>query len=193
MYKIISVTNRKQCSDFLGRVKEISNCGIEIILREKDLPEAEYEKLAAEVMKICSTVTLHTYINAAKRLGCKKIHLSMPIFREHYINLNEFDTIGVSVHSADEAAEAERLGASYVTAGHIFATDCKKGVPPRGLEFLRGVCEKVKIPVYAIGGINAENAKSAVGAGADGVCTMSALMNCADVRGFIESMSLWEQ
>ena len=117
----------------------------------------------------------------------------MPIFREHYINLNEFDTIGVSVHSADEAAEAERLGASYVTAGHIFATDCKKGVPPRGLEFLRGVCEKVKIPVYAIGGINAENAKSAVGAGADGVCIMSALMKCADVRGFIESMSLWEQ
>ena len=38
----------------------------------------------------------------------------------------EFETVGVSVHSADEAVLAEKMGATYVTAGHIFATDCKK-------------------------------------------------------------------
>ena len=41
-----------------------------------------------------------------------------------------------------------------MTAGHIFATDCKKGLPPRGLDFLKNVCDAVEIPVYAIGGIN---------------------------------------
>ena len=42
-----------------------------------------------------------------------------------------------------------------MTAGHVYVTDCKKGLPPRGLEFLKEVCTKVTIPVYAIGGIHA--------------------------------------
>ena len=45
--------------------------------------------------------------------------------------------------------EAERLGATYVTAGHIFTTDCKKGLPPRGLDFLKNVCDAVTIPKTA--------------------------------------------
>lgn len=49
--------------------------------------------------------------------------------------------------------EAEQLGASYLTAGHIYATDCKRGLPPRGLGFLKEVCREVSIPVYGIGGI----------------------------------------
>lgn len=185
MYKIISVTNRRLCGDFFVRVREISESGAEIILREKDLSETEYEKLAAEVMKIAPETTLHTYVNAARRLGCKKIHLPMPILREKYAELTDFKIIGASVHSVDEAEEAENLSASYVTAGHIFATDCKKGVPPRGLEFLAEVCGRVKIPVYAIGGIDPENARSAIDAGAAGVCFMSGLMTCANVKDYI--------
>ncbi len=45
------------------------------------------------------------------------------------------------------------MGASYLTAGHIYATDCKRGLPPRGLGFLKEVCREVSIPVYGIGGI----------------------------------------
>ena len=65
-----------------------------------------------------------------------------------------FKVIGTSVHSVEDAIKAEQLGATYMTAGHIFATDCKKGLPPRGLDFLKNVCDTVQIPVYAIGGIN---------------------------------------
>ena len=65
-----------------------------------------------------------------------------------------FKVIGTSVHSVEDAIKAEQLGATYMTAGHIFATDCKKGLPPRGLDFLKNVCDAVEIPVYAIGGIN---------------------------------------
>ena len=61
--------------------------------------------------------------------------------------------IGTSVHSVEEAIEAQNLGATYISAGHIFATDCKKGVPPRGLDFLKKVCQTATIPVYSIVGI----------------------------------------
>ena len=64
-----------------------------------------------------------------------------------------------------------------MTAGHIFAPDCKKGLPPRGLPFLRSVCEAAEIPVYAIGGIHTEEqAEEAMAAGAAGVCVMSEAM-----------------
>ena len=50
-----------------------------------------------------------------------------------------FEEIGVSCHSLEDALEAQQLGATYLTAGHIFETDCKKGLPGRGLDFLTSV------------------------------------------------------
>lgn len=83
---------------------------------------------------------------------------------------------GVSVHSVEDARLAEQCGATYLTAGHVFVTDCKKGLAPRGLDFLHEVCSSVKIPVYAIGGINDKNAASCIREGAAGVCVMSGYM-----------------
>lgn len=82
----------------------------------------------------------------------------------------------MSVHSVEQAVRAQQLGADFLIAGHIFPTDCKPGLPPRGLEFLGQVCRAVTIPVYAIGGITPENAPLAVKAGAAGVCIMSGAM-----------------
>ena len=81
-----------------------------------------------------------------------------------------------------EAQEAARLGCTYITAGHVFVTDCKKGLAPRGLAFLQEVVESVAIPVYAIGGIGSENAASVRKTGAAGVCVMSGLMQCENVE-----------
>lgn len=188
MCDVIAVSNRVMCEDFLGQIKKISDAGIALILREKDLSEEEYERLAKEVMEICPDVILHTFIGAAHRLGVKRIHLPMQILRS--ADLTGFDRVGASVHSAEEAIEAERLGVSYITAGHIFATDCKKGVPPRGLDFLRDVCEAVEIPVYAIGGISEKNVKSAIEEGASGVCVMSGLMKCGNVSDFLRGIRI---
>ena len=97
---------------------------------------------------------LHTFWQEAAALGCPAIHLPLPLLRSlgGKPALRQFQTLGTSIHSVEEAVEAVSLGASYVTAGHIFATDCKKGLPPRGLSFLKEVCETVSIPVYAISG-----------------------------------------
>jgi thiamine-phosphate pyrophosphorylase len=84
--------------------------------------------------------------------------------------------LGVSVHSISEALEAELLGATYLIAGNIYETDCKKGLPGKGLEYLRDVCAAVSIPVYAIGGITKERLLEIKQAGAAGGCMMSGMM-----------------
>ena len=84
--------------------------------------------------------------------------------------------LGCSVHSVEDAIEAEKLGASYLTAGHIFATDCKRTAATRN-GILKQVCETVNIPVYAIGGIGLNDGKidSVCECGAAGACIMSGL------------------
>ena len=62
-----------------------------------------------------------------------------------------------------------------MSAGHIFATDCKKDLPPRGLEFLKEVCNSVTIPVYAIGGIKLSDVQ--MDEITKGGCIMSGMMS----------------
>ena len=87
-----------------------------------------------------------------------------------------------------DALEAQALGCTYITAGHVFETDCKKGLPGRGLEFLRNVCAVVEIPVYGIGGIDSDNIALVRNAGASGACLMSSLMATEDVTGLMKAM-----
>ena len=87
-----------------------------------------------------------------------------------------------------DAAEAERLGCRYITLGHIFETDCKPGVPPRGLGLLREVCGSTQLPVLAIGGINVSNVGTVRAAGASGVCIMSGLMRCENVGEYLAAL-----
>lgn len=195
MSEIICVTNRKLCTDdFFDRIEAAAQCGIDrIILREKDLSEQEYAKLAKRVLGICRKYdvpcVLHSFIGAAEQLEAERIHLPMHSFKQLSAQQkSSFGEIGVSCHSVSEAVEAERLGADYIVAGHIFETDCKKGLPGRGLDFLREVCKNVSVPVYAIGGIGSGNIADVISVGADGACIMSGLMVCGDVAQYMEDL-----
>ena len=84
--------------------------------------------------------------------------------------------IGTSVHSIEQAKEAVALGASCMTAGHIFSTQCKPGLAPRGIDFLKNICQTVQVPVFGIGGIHPDNMQKVLDAGAAGVCMMSEMM-----------------
>ena len=99
-----------------------------------------------------------------------------------------FKALGASCHSVEDALEAQALGCTYITAGHVFETDCKKGLPGRGLEFLRNVCAAVDIPVYGIGGIAADNIALVREAGATGACLMSSLMVSENVERLMKAM-----
>lgn len=171
-----------QFSPFLEKISEVvKKKPAFIILREKDLTPGTYKKLAAKVLEICNDAdvpcVLHYFYKEAIELGVKKIHLPLHVLEQMAESeKNYFDIIGVSTHSVEQAKRAEELGASYITAGHVFVTDCKKGLAPRGLGFLKDVCENVDIDVYAIGGISEKNMDDCISAGAKGVCMMSGYM-----------------
>ncbi len=195
MSDILCVTNRKLCQeDFLTRIEKIAACHpVGIILREKDMMAEEYREMAAEVMKICNRYSvkciLHSFLPDAAVLHADAIHLPLHLLRE--ISQEEkahFKILGASCHSVEEALEAQALGCTYITAGHVFETDCKKGLPGRGLDFLRNVCAAVDIPVYGIGGIDADNIVMVRAAGASGACLMSSLMVSEDVAGLMRDM-----
>ena len=184
-FKIIAVSNRKLCDrPFLEQIERVCKIHPEaVILREKDLTEEEYRILAKEVMNICSryqvSCILHSFWETAIELGSTSVHLPLQVLQKTTDEeKKKFTKIGISIHSVEEAKEAERLGASYLTAGHIYATDCKKGLLPRGLEFLEEVCKEVNIPVYGIGGIkfDEEQWNDMEKCGAVGGCIMSGMM-----------------
>ncbi|MBR6638308.1 MAG: thiamine phosphate synthase [Lachnospiraceae bacterium] len=195
MSDILCVTNRGLCrEDFLVRIQKIAEARpAGIILREKDLTEEEYRELARTTIQICdeygTPCILHSFVNVAKELGVKAIHLPLPVLRTLSKEDREvFTMLGASCHSVEDAIESERIGCTYITAGHVFETDCKKGLPGRGLDFLQKVCESVAIPVYAIGGISEENFDKVIKVGANGVCVMSKAMTCEEPKKYFAAV-----
>ncbi|WP_338539889.1 thiamine phosphate synthase [Paenibacillus tundrae] len=81
--------------------------------------------------------------------------------------------IGVSVHSVDEAKAAEQQGVDYVFFGHIYDSNSKPGIKPRGLKLLAEVCATVNVPVIAIGGIGIEHVRDLRNVGARGLAVIS--------------------
>ena len=195
MSDILCITNRKLCrEDFLTRIERIAACHpAGIILREKDMKPEDYKELAAAVMEICEhygvKCILHSFPDVAISLHADAIHLPLHLLKElSQEQKTHFEVLGASCHSVEDALEAQALGCTYITAGHVFETDCKKGLPCRGLDFLRNVCAAVDIPVYGIGGIDADNIALVRDAGASGACLMSSLMVSDDVKGLMKAM-----
>ena len=198
--KLNIITNRKLCENenlerqiekiFSAYEKKIILKNFEIVtltLREKDLDKNEYLNLVKKIYPICKkhkiNLILHQNydLNLDDRYMIKGLHLSYKIFKSLNKNIREdfikkYKRIGVSIHRLDEAKEVENLGASYVVAGHIFETDCKKGLEPRGLKFVEELSSILTIPIFAIGGIDEKNSQSVIDSGAFSVCMMSSLM-----------------
>lgn len=198
--KLNIISNRKLCANenlekqiekiFSAYQRKIILENFEIValtLREKDLYKNEYLKLVGKIYPICQKyrIDLILHQNYDLRLDNKYnvegLHLSYNTFKSLNKNIREelikkYKKIGVSIHSIDEAKEVENLGATYIVAGHIFKTDCKKDLEPRGLKFIQELSLILTIPIFAIGGINQENSHLIINSGAFGVCMMSSLM-----------------
>ena len=198
--KLNIISNRKLCENenlekqiekiFSAYQRKIILENFEIVsltLREKDLNKNEYLKLVEKIYPICQKyrIDLILHQNYDLRLdnkyNIKGLHLSYNTFKSLNKNIREelikkYKKIGVSIHSVDEAKEVENLGATYIVAGHIFKTDCKKDLEPRGLKFIQELSLILTIPIFAIGGINEENSHLVINSGVFGVCMMSSLM-----------------
>ena len=198
--KLNIISNRKLCENenlekqiekiFSAYERKIILKNFDIValtLREKDLNKNEYLKLIEKVYPICQKYKINLILhqnydlNLDDKYKIDGIHLSYNIFKSLNENIKaelikKYKRIGVSIHSLDEAKEAESLGASYVVAGHIFKTDCKKGLEPRGLKFVEDLSSTLTIPIFAIGGIDEKNSLSVIDSGAFSVCMMSSIM-----------------
>ena len=198
--KLNIISNRKLCENenlekqikkiFSAYERKIILKNFDIValtLREKDLNKNEYLKLIEKVYPICQKYKINLILhqnydlNLDDKYKIDGIHLSYNIFKSLNENIKaelikKYKRIGVSIHSLNEAKEVESLGASYVVAGHIFETDCKKGLEPRGLKFIEDLSSALTIPIFAIGGIDEKNSLSVIDSGAFGVCMMSSIM-----------------
>jgi thiamine-phosphate pyrophosphorylase len=88
--------------------------------------------------------------------------------------------LGRSASSPAEAVAAAKNGATYIGAGPVWATPSKEDAdPPIGLEGLRAIADAVSIPVVAIGGLDASNARACIEAGATGVAVIRAARDAA--------------
>lgn len=196
MFKVICVSARQHSNNFLQSIEMIAKSEVEaIILREKDLSQDDYYQLAKSVKEICDKydkkLIVHNFIDVAKKLEIKNIQLPFSKFISEQNIHNDFESVGTSVHSIEDAVLAEKSGADYIIAGHIFATDCKKGLPPRGVKFLKEVCNAVKIPVFAIGGINDNSIAELTDVNCNnfsGVCVMSSLMKSDNPQELVQKI-----
>ena len=185
MFKLVAVTERKLCPQGLKQqIEFIAQTSVKpqmLILREKDLSAREYLALAEEINAVCQKYQIEFLVHTFWRV-CRNIypdiHLPYPVFssEDFQRSKNCFRKIGVSVHSRDEAVIAENAGADYVMFGNIYATQCKPGLTGRGITALNEVCQSVRIPVYAVGGIDFKSEQQIAESLAAGACIRSAYM-----------------
>jgi thiamine-phosphate pyrophosphorylase len=90
--------------------------------------------------------------------------------------------VGRSVHSLESARRAEEEGVDYLVAGPVYETRSHPGRAPAGLSLIEGITRRVRVPVLAIGGVNARRVDEVVRAGASGVAVISAVLAATDRR-----------
>jgi thiamine-phosphate pyrophosphorylase len=161
-------------------------------LREKDLPAAERCVLLAALValgdRFGAVVTVHEDVAAAAATGARGIHLPGGANPAAARARLPGALVGVSAHSAAEAAALLRQGADYVTLSPIFASASKPDYGPAlGLDGLAAAAAAGG-PVIALGGVTPENAPLCIAAGARGVAVMGEVMRASDPRRAVERL-----
>ena len=146
---------------------------------------------SAESARRLPAIFVHNFADFALRAGERNLWLPLGVLRSfsaargaEFLRAN-FKKLVASCHSEAEAREALELGASAICLSHIFATDCKAGLMPKGLNLIRAVREFFAGEIYALGGITPRNFASVLRAGADRIAVMSSAMAARDASDFI--------
>jgi thiamine-phosphate pyrophosphorylase len=177
-------------------IQEAVRAGVDLIqIREKDLatrPLVEVVQAAVEYGRGSLTrLVVNDRLDVALALGAAGVHLgtqSLPVQAVRRWVPDDF-LVGVSCHSLDEALAAESGGADYIVLGPIFATPSKLPYgPPLGLDKLREVATRIKIPLLALGGITVDRVKPCLAAGAAGIAGISIFQNCESLQARVQQL-----
>ncbi len=187
LYLIADVGEIKE--DMPSSVKMAIDGGVKAIqLRGRNLSAKELLKIGERLRRLTHIESVKLFINdridVAMAIQADGVHLgqnSMPVRQARKISGDKL-IIGVSTHGLREAMDAEEGGADFITVGPIFETESKLRYGSAvGLTTLADVCRKVKIPVFAIGGISIERVNSVMKEGAYGVAVISAILKAESV------------
>lgn len=161
-----------------------------IQLREKEFSARELYALAKEIRELTRkngvAFIINDRLDVALAVKADGVHLGqsdLPAAAARLV-MPPGMLLGVTVRNEQQAVQAQSDGASYLGAGAVFGTATKSDTgKPMGLTNLSKICRRVTVPVVGIGGINASNAGSVIGAGADGVAVISSVVSAADIAG----------
>ncbi|HET6515280.1 MAG TPA: thiamine phosphate synthase [Thermodesulfovibrionales bacterium] len=186
------ITDRRIFADsslLFSAIEEALEGGVKAIqLREKDLPIRELLSMAYHVRELTDRYSARLFINdrvdVAVAVWADGVHLgqgSMPASAAKKVSRELL--VGVSTHSLEEAMDAEKEGADFVTFGPVYPTPSKiQYGEPVGIEALRRVCSGVSLPVLAIGGVTAERIREVRSSRADGVAVISAVLGSPMIK-----------
>ena len=184
------VTDRHQTAgrDLVEVVGQALAAGARAIqLREKDLQTIEMYRLAEHILELTrragAVLMINDRVDVALALGADGVHLtrqSLPP-REVRALVGSRMWIGVSCHGLEDVREAMDGGADFLVLGPIYVTPSKKAYgPPLSPAILREARTICPLPILGIGGITAAHVSEVVGAGADGVAAISAVLAAPD-------------
>src|SRR5580765_7174726 len=163
-----------------------------IQLRAKGAPMDEIRDMAGAIVPITTRAGVYLVINDHPQLaveaGAPLCHLGQEdFFDAGYRHTAQLKTrqpqlrVGLSTHAPSQAERAIAAGADYIAVGPVYATGTKPTAKPVSLDYVKWAAANVKIPWFAIGGINLENLEAVLAAGARRIGVVSAILNAADV------------
>jgi thiamine-phosphate pyrophosphorylase len=163
-----------------------------IQLRAKNSPAAEIRRMAAAILPVTTQAGVWFVINdhpqIAAEVGAPLCHMGQDdFFGAGHSNVAQLTTrpagpkIGLSSHEPAQAERAIAAGAAYIAVGPVYPTDTKPSARPVTLSYVRWAAANVRIPWFAIGGIDLQNLDDVLAAGARRVCVVSAILNSPDI------------
>ena len=190
-FRLYLVTNRYQDSleSFLEKVETACRSGVTIVqLREKNLTTNQYYQLAKQVKEITDAyqvpLIIDDRLDVCLAVDAAGLHIGddeLPVSVARKV-LGPEKILGVTAKTVKRALEAEEGGADYLGTGAIFPTTTKENAPITLISTLKTICQRVVIPVVAIGGLTSENIDQLIGTGIAGVAVVRDLMQAEDIE-----------
>ena len=189
--RLYLVTNRYQDSleSFLEKIETACRSGVTIVqLREKNLTTNQYYQLAKQVKEITDAyqvpLIIDDRLDVCLAVDASGLHIGddeLPVSVARQV-LGPEKILGVTAKTVKRALEAEEGGADYLGTGAIFPTTTKENAPITLISTLKTICQRVAIPVVAIGGLTSENIDQLIGTGIAGVAVVRDLMQAEDIE-----------
>ena len=189
--RLYLVTNRYQDSleSFLEKVETACRSGVTIVqLREKNLTTNQYYQLAKQVKEITDAyqvpLIIDDRLDVCLAVDAAGLHIGddeLPVSVARQV-LGSEKILGVTAKTVKRALEAEESGADYLGTGAIFPTTTKENAPITLISTLKTICQRVAIPVVAIGGLTSENIDQLIGTGIAGVAVVRDMMQAKDIE-----------